>query len=681
MPANLLHLETSPYLLQHKDNPVHWVGWSETALKRAREENRPVLLSIGYAACHWCHVMAHESFEDPVTAELMNSNFINIKVDREERPDVDRIYMDALHIMGEQGGWPLTMFLTPSAEPFWGGTYFPPESRHGRPGFRHILRELARLWTEEPDKIASSSKAITAALQPDSQSSRPLEIQLPQVEAAASIIASAVDAKLGGLKGAPKFPQAPIFSFLWAAQERSPGSSATAAVTTTLKHICQGGIYDHLGGGLARYSVDEAWLVPHFEKMLYDNAQFISLLTRAWLRTRHELFRVRIHETVEFVLREMMTSDGAFAASYDADSEGEEGKYYVWIKADIDSLLSPDLSQTFCEHYGVSAKGNWEGRNILNRSPSMDLADEKTEAELATARRLLFAARKSRLPPAFDDKIVADWNGSMISALAEAALVFNRSDWQTAAVRAMAIVLNLLWHEGRLLHTYRAGQAKVEATADGYANLITAARALHMLTGEKRYIQTAVMLTQALVDHFWDNERGGFYFSSDHADGLITRTRSVTDDATPNANGIMIGNLGALYHLTGDSDYLKRAESILATFSESVMANPFSAPSALKSSLTLLDPVQVVTTGGASLELFRKAVPSVGLDTVFLNTQSSDDLPIHHPAYEKARRASQPQLFLCRGSTCAPPATDLHELAEALKILGLPELDYAFMES
>ncbi len=681
MNGNLLHLETSPYLLQHKDNPVHWMGWGEYAFKRAREQNRPVLLSIGYAACHWCHVMAHESFEDSATAELMNSNFINIKVDREERPDVDRIYMNALHAMGEQGGWPLTMFLTPSAEPFWGGTYFPPETRYGWPGFRHILSELTRIWNEEPDKISLNEKAITDAIRVDSQPSSALEIRLPQVQAAASVIVNAVDPRLGGLKGAPKFPQAPIFSFLWAVQERSPESARFNAVNATLKQICQGGIYDHLGGGLARYSVDASWLVPHFEKMLYDNAQFVSLLNRVWLRTRNDLFRIRIQETLDFVLREMTTPEGAFAASFDADSEGEEGKYYVWSKNEVDSLLPPDLSRMFCEHYGVSAQGNWEGQNILNRSGSMELADEQTEKNLAQARRLLFDARKTRMPPAFDDKILADWNGLMIAALAEAALAFNQQAWQTAAVRAMDAVLNLLWKEGRLLHTYRAGQAKHEATAEGYANLITAARSLHMLTGEEQYLQIAVRFTQVLIDHFWDSNRAGFFFSSDRADGLITRTRSISDDATPNANGVMIGNLAALYHLTGDSGYLERAESMLDVFSESIMANPFSAPSALKSWLLLSDAVQVVTTGPASLELFRKALPSIGLDIVFQSINLPANLPFHHPAYEKAKRASPAQLFICRGQTCAPPANDLQELAEALKVLGLTALDQAFIES
>ena len=326
MPANLLGLETSPYLLQHKDNPVHWMPWGDAAFSRARAEDRPILLSIGYAACHWCHVMAHESFEDEMTAGIMNAGFINVKVDREERPDVDRIYMDALHALGEQGGWPLTMFIAPDGLPFWGGTYFPPESRYGRPSFNHVLNEISRIWNHERHKVESNGSALRQALQARPKPAEPNELTLDTIAHAATLVAGAVDPQLGGLKGAPKFPQSPLFSFLWESAARNAQPQVWNAVTTTLTRMSQGGIFDHLGGGLSRYSVDARWLAPHFEKMLYDNAQYVDLLTRAWVATQDPLFRQRIDETIAFVIGSMTTAAGAFASSYDADSEGEEGR-------------------------------------------------------------------------------------------------------------------------------------------------------------------------------------------------------------------------------------------------------------------------------------------------------------------------------------------------------------------
>jgi len=671
MPRNELDRETSPYLLQHKDNPVHWMGWGEPAFTRARAENKPILLSVGYAACHWCHVMAHESFEDGATAELMNANFVNIKVDREERPDVDRIYMNALHALGEQGGWPLTMFLTPQAEPFWGGTYFPPESRYGRPGFKHVLSEIARIWKSERRKVHANSSALTAALNPSETPPQSAEITPARLQEAAAAMLRAVDMDLGGLRGAPKFPQAPIFSFLWSIHEHWPSDAIAATVERTLTQICQGGIYDHLGGGMARYSVDAHWLVPHFEKMLYDNAQFVSLLMRCWLRGRNPLFQVRAEETVGFVLREMTTAGGAFAASYDADSEGKEGKFYVWTKSEIDSLLEPKLANLFCSVYGVTAEGNWEGHTILNRSHGLALRDEAIERNLAAARRILFAARSQRIHPGFDDKVLADWNGLMIAALAEAALVFGRGDWKEAAIRAMDRIMALLWRDDRLLHSYRAGQSRHEATAEGYANLIAAARALHTLTGSRHYIDTAEALARALIAHFWDDTTGSLFFSSDRADGLIARTRSVHDDAAPNANGIMLGNFAALHHLTGNRDYLVRAEAIAAVFSATALDNPFVAPSLLKNAVLLSRPVQLVLSGEGGEELLLAALPDTGLDIIVQKIASPAELAADHPASAKAAAGGPARLYVCRGQVCAAPAATPGEVGAALELLGL----------
>ncbi|HKQ95011.1 MAG TPA: thioredoxin domain-containing protein, partial [Aestuariivirgaceae bacterium] len=415
MTANRLANETSPYLLQHRDNPVDWMPWGKEAFDRARSEDRPVLLSIGYAACHWCHVMAHESFEDPETAVLMNAGFVCIKVDREERPDVDKIYMDALHALGEQGGWPLTMFLKPDAAPFWGGTYFPKESKFGRPSFAYVLQEIARIWRDERDKADANGRALANALKQSPVASA-AELTVDTLTGAADALLAAVDGVHGGLAGAPKFPQTSIFEFLWRRHLATGRPDLGQAVIVTLTNLCQGGIYDHLGGGFSRYAVDHRWLVPHFEKMLYDNALLVSLLAHIYKVTREPLFRIRIEETVGWLLTEMRAG-GAFAASYDADSEGEEGKYYVWSETELRSHLDPSVFDLFARVYDVTPDGNWEGHTILNRLRAKTLLTPSEENILSEARQLLRGRRALRSPPGFDDKVLADWNGLAISAL------------------------------------------------------------------------------------------------------------------------------------------------------------------------------------------------------------------------------------------------------------------------
>ncbi len=670
MTGNRLAQETSPYLLQHKDNPVHWLPWSPDAFERAKAEDKPVLLSVGYAACHWCHVMAHESFEDQATADLMNANFINIKVDREERPDVDKVYMTALHKLGERGGWPLTMFLNADGKPFWGGTYFPPESKYGRPGFKHILSEISRLWKAERYKIESSSTAIVAALRVEPVGERFSRTTEEHVSRAANVILGVVDPQLGGLKGAPKFPQAPVFDFLWAASLHQNHPGLATAVINTLAQISQGGIYDHLAGGIARYSVDAHWLVPHFEKMLYDNAQFVSLLTRAWLKTREPLFRIRIDETLAFILREMTTPEGLFASSYDADSEGEEGKYYVWSKAEVGRHLGSE-APLFCMHYGVTAGGNFEGHNILNRSRDPALGDAATEARLAEARKVLFLARQARVSPGFDDKVLADWNGLMIAAMAEAAFVFDRADWAAAAASAMASLMRIHWRGSRLMHSSKNGDARHEATSDDYANLITACRALHVLAGHNTHIDSAVRLAKALYDHHWDHERGGYLFASKRVSELPVATRTIHDDATPNANGVMIANLAALHHLAGQPEYLDLARKIVDCFAAEVQGSPFAAPTYLKNFRYLNDALQMVATGSVDRKLLQAALTHTGLDAIVHRIVSADGLPSEHPAKVKFTENAGAALFVCRGMVCAAPVRNEAELSHALATLAL----------
>jgi uncharacterized protein YyaL (SSP411 family) len=671
---NRLSLETSPYLLQHKDNPVHWMGWSEQALQEAKDRDQPILLSIGYAACHWCHVMAHESFEDPVTAGLMNQNFINIKVDREERPDIDRIYMAALHSLGEQGGWPLTMFLTPDALPFWGGTYFPPETKYGRPSFRHVLTEISRIWQQERSKVTHNAEAISAALQQARYAASPNQLSTTEIYQAANVIINATDPQYGGLKGSPKFPQAPIFTFLWEVYLRNRNEKARDAVLTTLTQISNGGIYDHLAGGIARYSTDHRWLAPHFEKMLYDNAQYVSLLTRAWLKTENPLYAARIADTIEFVLREMTGESGCFTSSYDADSEGEEGKYYVWSQAEIQKLLTPGEFELFQTAYDVMPSGNWEDHTILNRTRDTTPDTLENEKILASARAKLLSARSKRIPPQHDDKVLADWNGLFITALAEASLVFGDRTWAAAATKAFSEALNLFWKNNRLLHSHRAGSTRHEGTADDYASLIAAALTLHALTGEATYITKAQELTRALEDNHWDTTEGGLYHASQKYTTLPIKSRTIEDDATPNANSVMIKNYSDLYHLTGNDSYKIKAEKIAEAFASAAASNPFAAPGLLKNVLLLQDTVQLVLTNDANPaknEMLMLALKFTGLDATIHVTSANSNLPENHPAYRKTTNNDKAMLYICRGMTCANPASNAVETLSALGLLGI----------
>ncbi|MEK9680140.1 MAG: thioredoxin domain-containing protein, partial [Rhodospirillaceae bacterium] len=413
--SNQLGAESSPYLLQHKDNPVHWLPWGDEAFEIAKKEDKPVLLSIGYAACHWCHVMAHESFESDEIAAQMNEQFVNIKVDREERPDIDSIYMSAINLMGEQGGWPLTVFLTPDGEPYWGGTYFPPKSRYGRPGFPEVLKAMANVYHDQKDKVIANTTALKEALDGVSAVKDTGRGGLTSVDELDGLAADAVrmiDPLRGGTVGAPKFPQPTFLQFFWRAYKRTGNENFKNATLISLIQMCQGGIYDHLGGGFARYSTDEVWLVPHFEKMLYDNAQLAELMTLVWQETDHSILKVRIAETIDWVLRDLGLEGGGLAGTLDADSEGVEGKFYVWSESEIDEVLGEE-SEFFKTIYDVSADGNWEGSTILNRTRTLALGSEADEARLKAAREKLLAVRDKRIWPGLDDKVLADWNGMM----------------------------------------------------------------------------------------------------------------------------------------------------------------------------------------------------------------------------------------------------------------------------
>jgi len=667
MSENRLQYETSPYLLQHKDNPVHWWAWGPEALAEAKRTGKPILLSVGYAACHWCHVMAHESFEDPGTAEVMNELFINIKVDREERPDIDAIYMGALHRLGEQGGWPLTMFLDSDAKPFWGGTYFPKQHSYGRPAFVTVLLRISEAYHNQPENVRNNGEAILASLAASPEQEISHASSRPSTKDVIAAISRAVDREHGGLSGAPKFPQWSVFWLLWRGAIRYDDQSARDAVVTTLRHICQGGIYDHLGGGFARYSVDELWLVPHFEKMLYDSALLIDLLTDVWRESQEPLFATRIAETVTWLEHEMIGEAGGFAASLDADSEGEEGKFYVWSASEIEDVLGAEDAAFFSRVYGVTPDGNFEGHTILNRLGSLSLLSDGEEQRLAGLRAKLLARRANRVRPGWDDKILADWNGLMIAALARAAIVFEKSEWLALAERAFAaIVTKLAAPEGRLFHAYRGGLAKAPATASDYANMTWAALRLYAATGLPSYLDQARVWTNILDRHYWDAKGGGYFTAADDTRDVVVRLKSAGDDAVPSANAIQLSNLVALAALTGNADYDARARELSAAFAPAVARSPVGHCGLLAAEFDLDGLVQVAVSGsdGSKLrgELLQLAVPGA-LEFV---TAALDASPGSALAGKTAKNGKS-TAYVCVGPVCSAPIHEPEALQQTLR--------------
>ena len=671
---NLLGFETSPYLLQHRDNPVHWVPWGEAAFARARAENKPVLLSVGYAACHWCHVMAHESFENPAIAAVMNDLFVCIKVDREERPDVDHIYQNALGLLGQPGGWPLTMFLTPGAEPFWGGTYFPPAPRYGRPGFVEVLQGVADTYHREPAKVTRNVEALKDALtqMAENRSGDP-GIDPAILNRIAARLVQEVDPIHGGIGQAPKFPQVPIFGLLWRAALRTGRPDLYSAVTRTLTAMSQGGIHDHLGGGFARYSVDDQWLVPHFEKMLYDNAQLMELLTIVWQDSRTPLFAERVHGIADWVLREMVAEGGGFASTLDADSEGEEGLFYIWNVDEIDRLLGGDAA-LFKRIYDITPAGNFEGANIPNRIGHPDPLSTVEEETLARCRAVLLAERSTRVRPGWDDKVLADWNGLMIAALARAGQVFDQPAWIAAARTAFAFVASTMGAGGRLVHAWRAGQGRGSATLDDYAGMARAALALAEATGDQAYVTQATAWTDVLDRHYWDGERGGYFFTADDAEGLIVRIKSVHDAATPNGNGTMVEVLARLYALTGEERYRTRADALIAAFAGELGRNFFPLATFLNGLELVTDPLQIVIAGdrdGADTRALARVVLDRSLPGRILTIAApGQDLPPGHPAAGKTMIGGTAAAYVCRGMTCAAPVTTPAALAASLDAIA-----------
>jgi uncharacterized protein YyaL (SSP411 family) len=679
---NELSQAASPYLLQHAKNPVHWRMWGEAALREAQALNKPILLSIGYAACHWCHVMAHESFEDETTAAVMNELFLNIKVDREERPDIDHIYMTALHAFGERGGWPLTMFLTPSGEPFWGGTYFPKVARYGRPSFVSVLKTVAEAFHADPAPIAQNTKFVREELS-KSDASGGGGITLEQLDSLAPPIARLIDPVHGGLAGAPKFPNTPILELLWRAGARLANAPYRDLVKLTLTKMSEGGIYDHLGGGYARYATDERWLVPHFEKMLYDNAQILELLALCHHEFGGPLFRARALETVAWLNREMINAEGAFCASLDADSEGVEGKFYVWTYAEIEALLGQEDAAFFGKFYNASPSGNWVDEAhggsviILNRleATAPTLAEE---ARLASLRQRLFEARETRVRPGRDDKILADWNGLMIAAVVNAATIFDAPEWIGLAAHAYDFIVSAMQFtdaEGnkRLAHSWRAGVLVTPGLALDHAAMIRAALALHetrnwapALVSAREYLADAIAWAEALETYHADSESGLLNMAAKDAGDVILRLAPTGDDAIPNAHPVYLSALVRLGGLTGEVRWLARADELFAALGAAARSNFVGHAGILNALDFRLRAREIVTVGARRKPLYEAALAVPFTGRIVVDVDRPDEIPEGHPATAQVALAGDAAAFVCAGGMCSLPVRDKQALLDAV---------------
>ncbi len=687
-PANQLAGETSPYLLQHAHNPVDWHPWGPGAIDRARSENKPIFLSIGYSACHWCHVMERESFENPDIAAVMNEHFINIKVDREERPDLDQVYMNAVQAMTGHGGWPMSVFLTPNLEPFYGGTYFPPTDSRGMPGFPRVLLSVHRAWEERRDEILGAATEMTERLRAMGEiaagSERPLDLR--QLDQAARVLLKNFDSIHGGFGSAPKFPHPMDLRVLLRQVARTGNDAALHAVKLTLDKMARGGIYDHLGGGFARYSTDERWLVPHFEKMLYDNALLSSVYLEAFQLTGEPRFGQVARETLDYVLRRMTAEEGGFYSTEDADSEGEEGKYYVWSPAEINEVLGAGRSKTFCYVYDVTAAGNWDSQNILNLPRPLDQAarllsrnEAELLAELAESRARLLAVRDRRVPPGKDTKILVSWNGLMIAALAVAGRALKTPRYLDAAARAAGFILDRMRAQGaRLLHTYKDGQAKLNAYLDDYANLIDGLTRLYEATGEPRWIDGALDLARVMIDEFADAEQGGFFYTGKSHEPLIARTKDLSDNATPSGNAMAATALVRLGALTGRDDLRSAGRAAL----EAVKVVLENAPSAAGQSLIALDfelsPIrELAVVAGADSQEYHDVLEAIharflpGAVVAPVTQEQAAALAALVPMLaDRPARDNRTTTYICENYACQEPVVGVEGVITALGKLG-----------
>jgi uncharacterized protein YyaL (SSP411 family) len=676
--SNRLAQETSPYLRQHADNPVDWYPWGPEALEKAQREDKPILLSVGYAACHWCHVMAHESFEDEDTARLMNERFVNIKVDREERPDIDGIYMQAVQAMTGHGGWPMTMFLLPDGTPFYGGTYFPPEDRHGLPSFRRVLESVSDGYKKDRPGIAETSGQLKKIFESNRIRARSGGSLSPQMlETAYRSLAQRYDERNGGFGAAPKFPATMALDFLLRYSKRTENDHALKMATTSFRSMARGGIYDHIGGGFARYAVDAVWLVPHFEKMLYDNALLIRLGVHLWQATKDaEIRRVTI-ETGEWLGREMTSPEGGFYSSLDADSEGHEGRFYVWSEDELDTLLGAD-SRVFKTYFGVTREGNFEGRSILFVSVDPAAAASRAGVDVETltavlvrARRVLYEARAKRIWPGRDEKILAAWNGLMLRGIATAARVLDRKDFKALAIRNAEFLEGQMVRDGRVMRSHKEGVTRIPGFLEDHAAVALGFLSVYELTFDERWVVLARKIADAMIQWFWDDSVGAFYDTASDAEQLITRPRDMTDNATPSGTSLAVDLLLHLSELQQNEEYRRRAAFILESLAEPMTRYPTAFGHLLGcADMEINGAIEVALVGDIERSEFKTLeralaeiyVPSLVLAGGASRTESQVKLLADRPLID-----AKPTAYVCRAYTCDKPVTDSEEFSTQLE--------------
>ena len=681
MPPNKLIHETSPYLLQHAHNPVHWYPWGEEAFELARKENKPILLSIGYSACHWCHVMEHESFENDEIAALMNQQFVNIKVDREERPDLDEIYMNAVQMLTGRGGWPMTMFLTPDRKPFFGGTYFPPEDRHGVHGFPKVLNAVAQAFRERPDQVARSVQQIIEGLNRLSNfAASERSFSFDTVGKSAETFSQSYDHDHGGLGRAPKFPSVGVLELFLRHHKHSGERRFLDMVTYTLTQMAHGGIYDQLGGGFHRYSVDEKWLVPHFEKMLYDNAQLLGIYSDAYRITRDPLFKQVVEESVDYLLREMLHPEGGFYSTQDADSEGVEGKFFVWERGEVMDILGEEEGKIFCRVYDVGEVGNFEGENILHPILSLDQAGKLFKIDPAEVQKILeqskvklLEVREKRVKPFRDEKILTSWNGLMLSGIAAAAKVTDHKKMRAAAEGTVEFFYGKMFEGDFLLHTYKDGQAKLRGYLDDYAYFALGLLDLYEVLYEESFLRRAQKLAEVMIREFWDDDNGAFFYTGRSHEQLISRTKPAFDASVPSGNSVATQLLLRLHHFTGKEDYLNKAEKVLRLYYDGMESQPFG----LTAMLSALDfymegPKEVVFIGDrndeALQDLLKKFQSHYYPNKTLQVVEPGQSLENLSPLLEgKSQINGKPTVYVCQHSTCSAPVTEWDELKTLLE--------------
>jgi uncharacterized protein len=678
--TNRLIHESSPYLLQHAHNPVDWYPWGDEAFARAKEENKPVLLSVGYSACHWCHVMERESFENEFIAKLMNDLFINIKVDREERPDVDEVYMNAVQMLTGRGGWPMTMFLTPERQPFYGGTYFPPEDRHGLPGFPRVLQGVAQAYRGKQQDVQKSVEQILSALNRMSKPEDSTPTIAPDlVGKAAEQVAGAYDAENGGLGQSPKFPNPGAYELFLRHYHHAKTQRFLDMVIHTITQMAHGGIYDQIGGGFHRYSVDEKWLVPHFEKMLYDNAQLVRILAQLYRATGNGVFKRVMEQTLDYLLREMLHSEGGFYSTQDADSEGEEGRFFIWSLAEINQVLGREDGEIFARMYDVTDSGNFEGKNILHPVLTVDQATrlfkkspDQIEMLVANAKQKLFEVREQREKPFRDEKIIVSWNGLMLSGLAEALTISPKPSFLAAANRTIDLIFAKLFADGLLLHTYKDGQAKQLGFLDDYAFLAVGLLDFYQAAFDRSALQRATELTEIMVREFWDEKGGAFFYTGNSHEQLITRAKPVFDASVPSGNAKATELLLRMYHFTGREDFLSKAETTLRSYSHAMTGQPFGFAHMLCAlDFYLQKPKEVVLIGSpddSNTADLLAVIHSIYTPNMTLQIVAPDQLleTISALLRGKGQIGGKATAYVCHDYTCSAPVTDPGELKSLL---------------